>query len=79
MSHELSIETIMEFKSVNFALRSLPPIKLLNQVKNIVEEGEVCSLKEICDLTQLSDDTINPIIIWLLKYSFLSLAGDNNE
>jgi len=79
LSHKLSIETIMGFKSVSFALRSLPPIKLFNQVYSIIEEGKVCSLKEICDLTELSDDIINPIIIWLLKYSFLSLAGENNE
>ena len=37
-------------------------------------ENEICSIKKICDSTELSNDIVNQIVIWLLKYSFISIG-----
>ena len=77
--HGLDIKTVMSFKSVMFSVNSLPSIDLFNKVNNIIDENKEFSLNDICDATNLSIDIVSPIIIWLLKYSFISLTGDNNE
>jgi len=77
--HDLDIETVMSFKSVMFSVNSLPSVDLFNKVNDIIDENKEYSLNHICDAANLSIEIVSPIIIWLLKYSFISLTGDNNE
>ena len=64
----------MTLKSVIFSLDSLPSSESFEKVYNFIIENEICSIKKICDSTKLSNDIVNQIVIWLLKYSFISIG-----
>jgi hypothetical protein len=55
------------------------PTKIKNfKIDDFINKNKTCSIKEICDSTELSNDIVNQVIIWLSKYSFISI-GRNNE
>ena len=73
-THNFTIKRLMTLKSVIFSLDSLPSSESFEKVYNFIIENEICSIKKICDSTELSNDIVNQIVIWLLKYSFISIG-----
>ena len=79
LSHEFSIQDIMNLSSVKFALVSLPPLESFLKVMSFFEDNKFYTIEKIIKSTDLSGDIVKQIITWLLKYSFVSLKRKNDE
>lgn len=75
----LAIEDFFKLESVNFAKKGFPEVKAVKDLLENLNKDDIYSIKTISDNFKIDEDNLFKIIIFLIKYGFLSTFGEKNE
>ena len=77
--NEIPIEEILEFNSINYAKDYLPEIDSFMVINSLFDNNEFLTINTLLKETSIQESDIFKIIIWFLKYGYITLDGENNE
>jgi len=73
------IDEFLNLQSVNYSKDYLPHSENFNSIYNFFNEEKVLSIDTLIKKTSIEESDIFKIIIWLLKFGYLTLGGKENE
>ena len=77
--NQIPIEEILEFNSINYAKDYLPEIESFKVINSLFDNNEFLSINTLLKETSIQESDIFKITIWLLKYGYIIIDGENNE
>tara|TARA_B110000444_G_scaffold261018_1_gene310516 strand:- start:15197 stop:16900 length:1704 start_codon:yes stop_codon:yes gene_type:complete len=77
--NNMSINDLLQFKSINYSINYLPPNEEFEIVYSLFNDKDQLTIDDILNETILKENNVFRIIIWLLKFGYLSLIGEKDE
>ena len=75
----MSINDLLQFKSINYSINYLPPNEEFEIVYSLFNDKDQLTIDDILNETILKENNVFRIIMWLLKFGYLSLIGEKDE
>ncbi len=75
----IPINQILEFGSIDYAKKFLPSDIDINIIIKLFDESKHLNLEKIQNLTNFNETKIYKILIFLLKYGYLTIVSKENE
>ena len=72
----LDIDELYKLKSIEFANPAIPNIKKIKEIYDIVNERKSTNIETISSNTNIDVKEIYRIIIWLIKFGYISLIEE---
>ncbi len=78
-NHDLNIDNLLILDSVSYAKNFIPNVDNFKLVLSSIKANRAFSINDITIDTKLNESDINLIIIFLLKYGFITTIGSEND
>ena len=77
--NSISIKEILEFGSIDYSKKFLPSNIDINIVLKLFDDSNYLNLEKIMTLTNFDEKKIYKILVFLLKYGYLTIESKENE
>tara|TARA_Y100000591_G_C21841181_1_gene705738 strand:- start:813 stop:2522 length:1710 start_codon:yes stop_codon:yes gene_type:complete len=77
--HDLSIQEIIDFESVNYSKDILPSIEMFDLILSSFSQNKFYNINDLMKVTKLREYDIYLVIVFLIKYGFITTVGNKYE